>query len=334
MVSSLVARGGLQEVTLSVLPVIVFLCGLCLLDSYRLVRPASVVGSVLVGVLVAVGTFALVRVTFVRAGVGYAGYSTLAGPAIEETLKFSYLAALIASKRVGFTVGAGFAVVENLIYLATFDATLAVAALRGFGTAVMHGGTAAIAGIVAMRFAEQRGPGSAAGLVAGLAAAVALHAAYNRAAAYPVAAAAAAAIVMPIAIMSFFGESERTLKSWLGTGFDTDAELLEMIEGGRVSSSRIGGYLSSLRDRFPPQVVADMFCLLRIRAELSIRAKGLLLMRRSGFDPPPDPEVEERFREIAHLRRNIGRAGMLAMLPLLRFRQKDLWEINMLAGRR
>ena len=46
---------------------------------------------------------------------------------------------------LGFAVGAGFATVENIYYLRIFpDAPWLVWAIRGLGTAVMHGGASAI----------------------------------------------------------------------------------------------------------------------------------------------------------------------------------------------
>ena len=76
-----------------------------------------------------------------------------------------------------------------------------------------------------------------------------------------------------------------------------DAELLELIGEGRITESRVGSYLDELRDRFQPTIVADMLCLVRLRAELSIRAKGVLLAREAGFNLPPDPEIEDRLTE-------------------------------------
>ncbi len=47
----------------------------------------------------------------------------------------------------GFAVGAGFAVIENLTYIPALSAAgLLTAAVRGLGTAMMHGGTTAIFG--------------------------------------------------------------------------------------------------------------------------------------------------------------------------------------------
>lgn len=343
MPASFAATGAVQSVVLSILPVILFLAGLTLMDSYRLVRPRSVVGSVSVGVLAALVALMAARAFVVRLGWDHEGYAGFTGPVVEETLKACYVAFLVATRRAGFmvdaavhgfAVGAGFAVVENLSYLHAIEASVPLAAARGLGTAIMHGGTTAVLGIAAKRFIEIRGTRSGVGLAAGLAAAVALHVLYNRAVVYPVVSTLSVVVLLPIVFAVFFGESERSLRSWLGTGFDTDAEMLEMMEGGGIADSRIGMYLSSLRESLSPEVVADMLCMMRLRVELSVRAKGILLMREAGFEAPVDPEVKDRFEELRYLEHSVGRTGMLAMLPLLSWRHRDLWEMHMLAGRR
>jgi len=70
-----------------------------------------------------------------------------------------------------------------------------------------------------------------------------------------------------------------------------------------------------------------------VRLELSIRAKGILLMRQSGFEAPPDPEVEERFTELTYLEKSIGRTGLRALNPVFSISDRDLWQYHMLAGR-
>ncbi len=130
-----------------------------------------------------------------------------------------------------------------------------------------------------------------------------------------------------------FHFSESRTRDWLGTGFDTDSELLELMQAGQLSESRIGSYLHDLRERFPPTTVADMLCLLRLRLELSIRAKGILIARQAGFDVPPDPDMEGRFEELHYLEDTIGRTGLLAMKPLFHFSDRDLWQYHMIGKR-
>ena len=113
----------------------------------------------------------------------------------------------------------------------------------------------------------------------------------------------------------------------------TDAELLETITAGRASDSRISTYLVELKDRFPPSTVVDMVCLLRLRLELSIRAKGILIARQAGFEVPADPDMDGRFTELKFLEHSIGRTGLLAMSPLFHFSDRDLWQYHMIGKR-
>ena len=58
----------------------------------------------------------------------------------------------------GFAVGTGFAFVENLYYLYTFpEANIGTWIVRGFGTAMMHGGTTAVFAMMGLTMLEQRG---------------------------------------------------------------------------------------------------------------------------------------------------------------------------------
>jgi hypothetical protein len=77
-------------------------------------------------------------------------------------------------------------------------------------------------------------------------------------------------------------------------------------------------------------VIVDMMCLLRLRAELAIRAKGILMMREAGFDPEPDPALKATFEELRYLEQSIGKTGLLALQPFLHTTTRDLWQLNML----
>jgi hypothetical protein len=72
-------------------------------------------------------------------------------------------------------------------------------------------------------------------------------------------------------------------------------------------------------------------CLLRLRAELAIRAKGILMIREAGFDAPPDPALKATFEELRYLEKSIGKTGLLALDPFLRTGTRSLWQLNMLS---
>ena len=114
------------------------------------------------------------------------------------------------------------------------------------------------------------------------------------------------------------------------SGLDADMKLFEAITTGKIMDTRIGQYLESLNDRFSVSDVTDMLGLLKVHLELSLRAKGLLLMRNAQLKPSQDEEISEMFAEIKQLKKSIGTTGQLAIQPYLQTSSRDLWQIYML----
>ena len=127
-----------------------------------------------------------------------------------------------------------------------------------------------------------------------------------------------------------FERSEKALGRWLGTGFDADTEMLHLINSGSLSDSPVGRYLHELKDRFEGPIVADILCYLRLYTELALRAKGVLMMRENGFDPPIDEATRAKFVEMRYLEGSIGKTALLAIQPMLHMSHKDLWQLYML----
>jgi hypothetical protein len=132
--------------------------------------------------------------------------------------------------------------------------------------------------------------------------------------------------------MFAFNRSERITREWLGTGMDSDMELLDLIVSERIDGSPIGTYLQTMKNRFPGPTVADMLCLLRIHCELAMGAKAVLLMREHGIKPTPNPEIKEKFAELQYLEKSLGRTGRLAVMPFLKTSRRDLWQLYMVSG--
>ena len=128
-----------------------------------------------------------------------------------------------------------------------------------------------------------------------------------------------------------FERSEKAVSEWLGMGFDADTELLELINSGAFSTSKVGLYLHSLKEKFEGPIVADLLCYLRLHTELSIRAKGLLMMRESGFTDKVGEETRAKLEELRYLEGSIGPTGKLAIKPFMEMSQKDLWKFYMLS---
>jgi protease PrsW len=327
-------------VAVSVLPVFLFLGALVLIDSYKLVALRAILLSVLAGVAAALAGY-VVNVSLGPAlGLGPDRYSRYVAPVIEESLKAVFVIYLLRRNRVGFVVdaaihgfaiGTGFAFLENLYYLqAAAGATLWTWLVRGFGTAIMHGGATAIVAMVAKTLQSRFGAFRLWFVLPGLGAAIVLHSLYNHFLLQPLLATALIVLVLPTLSVAVFQHSERETRGWLGTGFDTDQELLRVVRSGQVSGTPVGTYIKTLRSRFAPEVIVDMMCLLRLRAELAIRAKGVLMMREAGFDAAPDPTLKDTFGELRYLEKSIGRTGLLALDPFLHTSTRDVWQLNVL----
>ncbi|NIO02259.1 MAG: PrsW family intramembrane metalloprotease [Candidatus Latescibacteria bacterium] len=333
----------LVKVIISALPVIAFLIALIFLDSYKLVRLRSVLLTILIGFFVALACLFLNDGLRAVLGWKVAVYSRYAAPIVEEVVKASYIVYLIRSKRLGFMVdavimgfalGAGFAIFENIYKLTTItDSNFFLWIIRGFGTAVMHGAATAIFALVSKGLSERHETEGTWVYLPGIGLVAAIHSLFNHFFISPASSAAALTIGFPLVMIAAFQQSERATRKWLGMGFDTDAELLEMIITGDITQTRLGQYLLSLKQRFSGEVVADMLCLLRIHLELSIKAKGTLLIREAGFPVSEDPAVKEKFEELRYLEKSIGTTGRLAIVPFLRWSSRDLWQLHMLGGK-
>jgi len=331
------------QVILSVLPVLVFLGALELIDTYQLVRLRRVLRSVGVGCIVALICYGLNTSLYALGIVSPEIWSRSGAPVLEELAKAWYVAWLLRSNRVGFmvdsaiagfAVGAGFAVLENLTYVGDVSASgLAASAVRGLGTAMMHGGATAIFGAVSSSVGEIRASRSVLVFLPGWLIAVLIHELYNQPRHAPVLAAAVVLVMLPLIIALIFWRSEKALEKWLGTKLDKDIDLLQMMTTGTFSSSHAGSYLRSLESAFSAEILGDMLCYLQLMLELSARAKGDLLRREMGFPVTADPELPGQLKELSWLESRIGRAGKLALAPLLGQSRRDIWEMQQLAGR-
>jgi hypothetical protein len=202
--------------------------------------------------------------------------------------------------------------------------------VRGFGTAIMHGGVTATFAMMSLASVERsRLPGPLA-FLGPLALAVVLHSAYNHLSGAPMIATLAVLVVLPAVMALVFKRGERSIGDWLGRGFDADAAMLASINSGHFSDSPTGRYLDTLKRRFQGPVVADLLCYLRLHTELALRAKGVLMMRENGFDMPVDDATRDKFTEMEYLETSIGKTGLLALKPMLHMTHRDLWQLHVL----
>jgi len=330
----------LLRIILALAPVSLFLAALRLLDSYKLVSRSKVGAALAAGALAAAVGFGINRIVFQQFAEYQDQYARFGAPVVEELAKGAFWVFLIATARVafmvdsaicGFAIGAGFALVENIFYLHILEGQgFGIWLLRGFGTAVMHGGVAAIGALVSVYLSESRQWRGARQFAPGLVAAMMLHSLFNQGILSPASSMAATVAGLPLVFIVVFYFSERSLHRWLGGKLDQDIDMLAMIASGEYKQTPRGAYLMSLKDAFPPEVRGDMLALLHLTLEIGARAKGDLMLREAGLEVPPDPDLESHLKELRYLEKSIGPTGMLAVRPLLAQTPRDLWEMHRL----
>lgn len=327
-------------VIVALLPVTAFLLVLFFLDRFKLVPRWMLFRALASGAAAALVALLLHTWLFAMTGLSSRQFAQLVAPVTEETLKAlcvlyplrrAQLGFLVDAAIVGFGIGTGFALVENIEYLYKLGGTrIWVWVARGFGTALIHASAAAIIAVLAKVLIDRYPSRGVLVLLPGWALAVALHATYNRALVSPLLAAAVLLFVVPLFVLAVFERSERLTREWVGDGMDLDVELLALMRSSEFGGTRLGGYLAQLQSRFPGPVVADMFCLLQLELELAIRAKGMLMAREAGLEVPVDDELRANLAERAYLHREIGPMGLLALRPLQVTGDRDEWHQHLL----
>ena len=193
------------------LPVLLFLLGLRLLDSFKLIHGRTLAMALAAGVAAALVAWVAQGAALAHGWVADGVLRHVVGPALEETLKAMFVLVLLRTHRVGFmvdaaiagfAVGAGFAIVENLYYAGTVDhAAAALWLVRGLGTAIMHGSTTAMFGIVGKALGDRSPRHGAWATLPGLVLAFAVHAAFNLGALPPLLETAAIVVTMPLLML-------------------------------------------------------------------------------------------------------------------------------------
>jgi RsiW-degrading membrane proteinase PrsW (M82 family) len=330
----------LTRAPVGLLPVLIFLLILLYMDSYKLVGLRTVLWVILAGAILPIAGYWLNGYALESLDWDFSTYSRYAAPVIEEGLKACVMIFLFRTHRIGFlvdsaimgfAVGAGFGVVENFYYLyLAADAHIAVWVVRGFGTAIMHGGVMALFGVMAQTLTERSMKINPLLYLPGFIVAITIHSLFNHFPGTPILTTLGTLLILPPVLFVVFQRSARSMHEWLEVDFDEDALLLEQINSGEFTESKIGRFLSDLKQKFSGPVVVDMLCYLRLYTELALRAKGVLMMRENGLDVPVGERTRAKFEEMRYLEKSIGKTGCLAMSPFLQMTRKDLWQLYIL----
>jgi RsiW-degrading membrane proteinase PrsW (M82 family) len=329
-----------MEAALGLGPVLLYLAGLLYIDSFKLVRVSTIFGVLLMGMAAALISYFLSGVVIDTMHLDFSAYSKYYAPVVEEGLKGLAIVWLFRRNKIGFmvdaailglAVGAGFSLLENIYYAYIFpEANVGMWIIRGFGTALMHGGAAAFFAVSAQTLRERHAHTGIWGFIPGFLAAASIHSIFNQFIDYPAYAAAATILALPLVLLFLFDKSEHKVHDWLVHDYESHEHLLDDIGSGKFAHSEAGRFINALADRYTKKVVADIFAYIKLHTELVLRAEKSLLAKEQGAPVDPGMSLTNSFAQLHRLEKKIGRTALLTVWPHLKFSRQELWELHQL----
>lgn len=342
------------KAVIALAPVVICLVAFERFDAFRLVSTGEVAALLAAGAALATGSYFANSGVMDQFPIGFTNYTRFGAPLLEESLKAAFIVLLFAFNRVGylidaaiagFAVGSGFALAENLFFLHQFGgANLGTWVVRGFGTAIMHGGASAIMAVLSMVLYAPRLRRDASKFhfnpllfLPGLAAAIAMHAAFNYFHQASLEAMAIVLLAVPMTLFAIFSQGETYAHRWLVQDRAAHTKLLDDLRSGAFKESTEGKALQSLANRLGAEGARDLFDYVRTNVELVVRADETLLSIEDHERVALGDSVRKQFQHLHQLERRLGRTTILAVRQHLHVSRDDLWKMHELqidSGRR
>ena len=334
----------------ALIPVMAMLAVFVWLDAFKLMNLKEILVLLMLGAIAALAAWPVSGRLLDTLPIGFSLYSRFVAPWIEEAIKAVIMIGLFRMNRIGykldavisgFAIGAGFSVVENIIYLTIFpNYGTGTWLVRGFGTAIMHGTTLAVLAAIAHEFAERETREAAADFdfslmwfVPGYSVAVALHTAFNQFPDRPMVAMMAAMLVAPIVLIAILNFGTAEAQRWLAAESAEHHAQLEALRGGRWPCGPAGLKIAALAERLDAESTNRIRRYWELQAWLVAQAEETMIEEAAGDAEFDARAVEAAVAELEGLKRALGRSTFAALQALLPFSRNDYWEVSELRQR-
>ena len=335
---------------LALVPVLFLLAIFTWLDAFKLMSLKEILLLLLLGGIAAIAVYPISGRLIDTLPIGFSNYSRFVAPWIEEAFKAASIILLFGFNRIGykldavisgFAIGAGFSVVENIIYLSIYpDYGAGTWLVRGLGTAVMHGTTLAILAAIAHELAERETRGAAANynfspwwFVPGFLVAVAIHMLFNQFPDRPMLAMLGAIILAPVALMAIFGFGTSEAQSWLVAERAEHKAQLDVLRSGAWPDSPSGKKIAAWSGRLDAETVKRVRRYWELQAFLIGEAEETLLEEANGDAEYDAAALRSALEEREGLRRALGPSIYAQLNQFLPFSRNDYWELSELKQR-
>jgi RsiW-degrading membrane proteinase PrsW (M82 family) len=339
----------LIKALIALAPVVLMLVVFDRLDAFNLISAREIAILLVVGG--AAAGFSFVANLRVMDGfpIGFSAYTRYVSPIIEESLKAAPIIYLFARNRLGFkvdaaiagfAVGAGFSVIENIWYLFVItEANVTAWLVRGFGTAIMHGGATAIFAIISHEMTERQAEGVAAHyrfnpllFIPGLLVAMLIHSLFNHFPGQPIVIMALTLLLAPATIFLALIRSDRATQQWLAADKAAHEKMLADIRAGHFAETSRGVAISAITTHLGDKG-DDARAYVELKTELVLRAEELIHAAQSGNAVKPSDDDKQKFDQLDALEHRLGQTTLAALAAPLGFTRNDLWELSRLRAR-
>jgi RsiW-degrading membrane proteinase PrsW (M82 family) len=335
---------------LALVPVLILLAVFVWLDAFKLMSLPEILLLLVLGGVGAVIVYPISGRLIDTLPIGFSNYSRFVAPWIEEGIKTLIMIGLFRFNRIGykldavisgFAIGAGFSVVENILYLILYpEYGVGTWLVRGLGTAVMHGTTLAILAAVAHELAERETREAAADyrfnllwFLPGYLIAVAIHTAFNHFPDRPLVAMMGSIIIAPIALIAIFQFGTAEAERWLTADLAEHEKQLARLSAGEWPDSPSGRKIAALAARLDPESAKRVRRYWEVMAWLVVQAEEVMKEEAEGDVDLHESQIRAALAELAGLRQALGRSTFTAVNALLPFSRNDLWEVSELRER-
>lgn len=315
------------------------------LDVFNVIRMRTILALLGVGGAIAAVSFIANWRVMDGFPIGMGNYSRYVAPVVEETLKAAPILWLFYKNRIGFkldaaiagfAIGAGFSVIENLWYLFTLpDTNVSAWIVRGFGTAIMHGGASALFAVISHEMTERQAEAAAHAyefnpllFLPGLAVAIVVHSAFNHLGAFPLLAMAATLLLIPATLFVTFARNDRAARQWLKSDHARHTELLAEIRAGHFAETATGKALAALVAKMPPERASVLMAHAALKIEMVLRAEELILAAQEGAAVAVTDADRDKLKQLAEREHDLGQAADAALTAALGLTRNDLWELR------
>jgi len=340
----------LLKAFMAAIPVLAFLIIFDRLDVFDLISTKVIALLVLVGAGVALVTLQVNTVILYVFPIDLPSLSRYVAPLLEEGLKAVPIIILFHQNKLGykldagiagFAVGSGFAVFENIYFLREMtDVNTATWMVRGFGTAVMHGGATAAFALIAHTMTGRQTAGSSAKyafelwfFAPGFLIAALVHGLFNWFGNHPMVIMLLTFAFVPGVLFLTFAFDEKVTKNWLKKDSESHQKILDDIASGTFNESKRGVAIQKVVHQSLTATLEDVLAYTELKTKLVLRAEELILasQEEENFDVG-DNELD-MFEELQVLEGRIGVLTLMALEPHMGFSRNDLWELSRLRQR-